>query len=171
MVVVVIKQYYDHWHRLVRRRLNGYSTRLTKTKVVRSPRRRQSGLAGGLLLHIKEIIHHHNISETAWWLAWRMLRLGWMLPTKTGSVSLILTAVWLLPVARKHFLPSFFPRMDLSASRSSNLLLSGQTWSTCECNRSTLSLEIIFRRIKLPVGFGDVFKFPLKIRNKITHNM
>ena len=78
---------------------------------------------------------------------------------------------WLLPVARKHFLPSFFPRMDLSASRSSNLLLSGQTWSTCECNRSTLSLEIIFRRIKLPVGFGDVFKFPLKIRNKITYNV
>ena len=97
---------YDHWHRLVRRRLNGYSTRLTKTKVVRSPRRKQSGLAGGLLLHIKEIIHHHNISETAWWLAWRMLRLGWMLPTKTGSVSLILT----FASCKKAFPAIFLPQ-------------------------------------------------------------
>ena len=164
----MIKQYYDHWHRLVRRRLNGYSTRLTKTKVVRSPRRKQSGLAGGLLLHIKEIIQHHNISETAWWLAWRMLRLGWMLPTKTGSVSLILTALWLL-TALAIFLPQdgslSFEEFKFAFVGTNMINL----WM--QSTRSTLSLGIIFRRIKLPVGFGDVFKFPLKIRNKVTYNV
>ena len=41
------------------------------------------------------------------------------------------------------------PRMDLSALRSSNLHLSEQTWSTCECNHSSKLNFEMFEEVNL----------------------